>query len=77
MYAKTIRPNAKREVEKERSATIKSRALGALKLASAAFHKNVASKRADFDSCFLAQNGRGLFDREESNLSIYEIKKGT
>ena len=24
-----------------------------------------------------AQSGRGLFYREESNLSIYEIKKGT
>ena len=34
MYAKSTRLSAKREVQKERSATIKSRALGALKLAS-------------------------------------------
>ena len=33
MYAKSITPSAKREVQKERSTTIKSRALGALKLA--------------------------------------------
>ena len=32
MYAKNIRPSAKREIQKERSATIESRALGALKL---------------------------------------------
>ena len=36
MYAKSTRRSAKREVQEERSATIKSRALGALKLASEA-----------------------------------------
>ena len=36
MYAKSTRPSAKREVHEERSATVKSRALGALKLASEA-----------------------------------------
>ena len=36
MYVKSTRMSAKREVQKERSATIKSRALGALKLASEA-----------------------------------------
>ena len=48
MYAKSTRPSAKREVQKERSATIKSRALGALKLASEARDENVPEKRADF-----------------------------
>ena len=48
MYAKSTRPSAKRKVQKERSATIKSRALGALKLASEARDENVSVKRADF-----------------------------
>ena len=52
MYAKSTRPSAKREVQKERSATIESRALGALKLASEARDENVPAKRADF---FLSQ----------------------
>ena len=50
MYAKSIRPSAKREVQKERSATIEPRALGALKLASEARDENVPAKRADFFS---------------------------
>ena len=45
MYAKSTRPSAKREVQKERSATIKSRALGTLKLAR---DENVPAKRTDF-----------------------------
>ena len=48
MYAKSTRPIAKREVQKERSATIKSRALGALKLSSEARDEDVPVKRADF-----------------------------
>ena len=60
MYAKSTRPSAKREVQKERSAkrdvqisgarsaTIESRALGALKLASEARDENVPAERADF-----------------------------
>ena len=51
MYVKSTRTSAKREVQKERSATIKSRALGALKLASEAScarDENVPAKRADF-----------------------------
>ena len=58
MYVKSTRPSAKREVQKERSATfknsgarsatIKSRALGALKLAREARDENVPAKRADF-----------------------------
>ena len=60
MHAKSIRPSAKREVQKDRSAkrdvqkfrtrsaTIESRALGALKLASEARDENVPAKRADF-----------------------------
>ena len=50
MYAESTRPSAKCEVRKNgaRSATIKSRALGALKLASEARDENVPAKRADF-----------------------------
>ena len=50
MHAKSTRPSAKREVQKERSATIESRALGSLKLASEARDENVPAKRADFFS---------------------------
>ena len=52
MYAKSTRPSAKREVQKKRSATIESRALGALKLASEVRDENVPAKRADFLNCF-------------------------
>ena len=45
MYARSIRPSAKREVQTERNATIKSRALRALKVAS---DKNLPAKQADF-----------------------------
>ena len=48
MYAKSTIPSVKREVQKERSATIKSRAIGALKLASEARDENVPAMRADF-----------------------------
>ena len=62
MYVKSIRTSAKREVQKERSAqsddralwsaTIKSRALGALKLASEVRDENVPAKRADLKKYF-------------------------
>ena len=48
MYAKSTRPSAQRDDRALRSATIKSRALGALKLASEARDENVHAKRADF-----------------------------
>ena len=50
MYAKSIRPSAKARSKKNgaRSATIKSRVLGALKLASEARDQNVPAKRSDF-----------------------------
>ena len=50
MYAESRRPSAKREVQKKkaRSATIESRTLGALKLASEARDENVPARRADF-----------------------------
>ena len=48
MYAKNIRPSAKHEIQKERSATMKSLVIGALKLASEAPEQNVPVKRADF-----------------------------
>ena len=48
MHAKSTRPSAKREVQYERSAIIKSRALGALKLAR---DEEVPAKWADFFKC--------------------------
>ena len=50
MYAKNIRPSAKRKVqtERKRSATIESRALGVLKFAREARDENVSLKWADF-----------------------------
>ena len=59
MYAKSIRLSAKREVQKERSATIKSRALGALKLASEA-------------SC--ARSGRWEGARETGRFFILQLE---
>ena len=47
MYAMSTRPSAKREVQKERSATIKSRSLGALNVAREARDENVPAKWAD------------------------------
>ena len=48
MYAKSTRPSARSRKNGERSATIKSRALGALKLAREVHDENVPAKRADF-----------------------------
>ena len=53
MYAKNTKPYAKREVQTERSATIESRDLDALKFASKACDENVPPKRGDF--CILLE----------------------
>ena len=45
MCAKNIRPSAKREIQKERSATIKLRALGTTKFES---DENMSAMWADF-----------------------------
>ena len=50
MYAKNIRPSAKREVQLNgaRNVMIESRALGALKFPSETRDENMSAERADF-----------------------------
>ena len=48
MYVKSTRTSARSRKNGARSATIKSRAPGALKLASEARDENMPAKRADF-----------------------------
>ena len=69
MYAKSTRLSAKREVQKERSATIESRALGALKPAREAPDENVPAKRADF--FFYFRPNQKVFFRYSENIFLF------
>ena len=69
MYVKSTRPSAKRD---DRIATIESRALGALKLASEAGDENVPAKRADFFTTILAVVPNYLSQCTALEQKIYE-----
>ena len=67
MHAKNIKPSAKREMQTERSATIESRTLSALKLASEARDENVPAERADFFACSCTNNDFTTFNCNFTN----------